>query len=331
MTVNTFRRNSRNASGDDLKTSQARRPPGLEIWRFWGSSHELDMSARRNSAPLIEWVERSAEWDQLGVLVANPESNEDEPRFTVLDRAVSILRVYRPGESALSLTEIAKRTGLPKSSTHRYVQSLVNQNFLATDREGEYRLGVLLWEIGAIAVQARLPLKEIEPYADEVAAECGETCHVGILDGADVVYIVRVAGPAAVSVQTRLGQRVPAHATATGKAILAWTPPEIIGRHLIDPLKMYTDVTPSTVIEVLAEAEQTRRRGYAANTGGWQSDMRGVAAPILDHDGVAVASIGIAGPAYRLSDERMAELGPYIRRVAATISERLGSRPQPAN
>lgn len=258
--------------------------------------------------------------------MTQPPTTDDEPRFTVLDRAISILRIFRAGDAALQLGEIAKRAGLPKSSTYRYVQSLVRQNFLSADGNGEYRLGISLWEIGALAIQARLPLKLIEPYADDVATSCGETCHVGILDGADVVYIVRVAGTSAVAVQTHLGQRVPAHATATGKAILGWTPDETIRQHLKDPLHRYTDATPSSVADVLAEAKQTRQRGYAANSGGWQSDMRGVAAPIVGHDRIALASIGVAGPAYRMSSERMTELGIYISSIANAISNRLGGQ-----
>src|SRR5690349_16439706 len=102
-----------------------------------------------------------------------------EPRFTVLDRAVAILRIFQDNGPALSLTEISDRAGLPKSSAHRYIQTLLRQNFLATDGNGDYRLGIGLWEIGALAIQSRLPLANIEPFADDVASECGETCHVG--------------------------------------------------------------------------------------------------------------------------------------------------------
>lgn len=249
-----------------------------------------------------------------------------EPRFTVLDRAIGILRVFRTGETTLSLGEIARRSGLPRSSAHRYLQSLVSQNFLSSDGNGDYRLGIALWEIGVRAVQSRLPLRDIEPYADDVASHCGETCHVGILDGPDVVYVVRAAGTAAVAVQTHAGQRVPAHATATGRTILSWLPAEVVHQHISDPLHRFNDDTPSTVDELIRGAGAIRQVGFVTNTGGWQKDMYGVAAPILGHDGSAVASIGVAGPAYRMSTERLNEFGEYIRDVAGTITERLGNR-----
>lgn len=243
-------------------------------------------------------------------------------RPTVIDKVVNILKAFRPGEASLSLGELAARTSLPKSSVHRFASVLVRHNLLVNHGQGHYSLGMGLWELGSRAVEVRLALTEIEPYARQIAEHCGETCHVGVLDGGEVVYVIRIAGSQSVGVQTRLGQRVPAHCTATGKAILAWQKPEDAVHLLKQPLTRFTANTPATTDELLKELSATRKHGYSVNFGAWQADLCGTAAPILDRFGIAVASIGVAGPAYRITEERMHELGQYVRRIAAEISER---------
>lgn len=254
--------------------------------------------------------------------MSEPKHMAHTGRPTVIDKVVQILEAFRPAETALSLGELAARTGLPKSSVHRFASVLVRHNLLVNHGQGNYSLGMGLWELGSRAIEVRLELTEIEPYARQVAEHCGETCHVGVLDGSDVVYVIRIGGSQSVGVQTRLGQRVPAHCTATGKAILAWQKREDIVRLLKQPLPRFTANTPATTDEILKELAATRKRGYSVNIGAWQADLCGTAAPILDRFGIAIASIGVAGPAYRMTEERLHDLGQYVRKVAGEISER---------
>ena len=250
---------------------------------------------------------------------------QGEPdRLNMIDRAVQILRVFRPGESSLPLREIADRTGLPKSSVHRLAHALAEHNLMISDGNGNYALGVGLWELGSRAIHTRLPIKEIEPYARRIADHCGETCHVGILDGLSAVYVVRVAGSHAVAVQTYLGQRVPAYCTATGKALLAWQPEEVLKSVLAEPLHKFTTNTPTSAEAVRAELELTRQRGYSINIGAWQTDLCGTSVPILNRKGEAVAAIGIAGPLYRFDEARLHEAAGYIRGIAEEISRLWG-------
>lgn len=245
-------------------------------------------------------------------------------RPSVLDRAVQLLSSFKRGESELSLTDLATRTGLPKSSTHRFVNALAKHGLMTASGDGRYRLGIRLWELGAAAVDVRLPLRMIESYAERVAADWDETCHVGILDGTDVVYVSRVAGTKAVAVQTSLGQRVPAHATATGMALLSGHSPDFIRKRFAEPLHQFGPRTPGTVDELCQRAEEGRERGYVVNYQGWQADLCGVAAPILDRTDTAIASIGIAGPAYRNNEARLHEMGAYVRNLAEDASAALG-------
>lgn len=247
----------------------------------------------------------------------------------VLDRAVRLLAAFESGETALSLAELAARTELPKSSVHRFAATLVRQNLMATDGSGNYRLGLRLWELGAAAVNERLPLPALEVYAKRVAADWDETCHVGVLDGQDVVYVARVSSTRAVTVQTQLGQRVPAHATATGIAILSALPVEEIRSTFSEPLELFTETTPRTVDELIVMADEARDRGCSLMSPGRQADTCGTAAPIFGNSGRVIASIGIAGPIYRTSEERLKEMGDCVKGVAAEIShELLTGRPE---
>ncbi|MFD7012572.1 IclR family transcriptional regulator [Rhodococcus jostii] len=242
----------------------------------------------------------------------------------VLDRAVHLLLAFGYGETALPLTELAVRTGLPKSTVRRLANTLARYNLIGTDGQGNYSLGIRLWELGVVSVNGRLPLRMVEHYAEQAAADWDETCHVAILDGQDVLYIVRVASARAVAVQTHLGQRVPAYATATGMAVLSTHPAEMIRAAFSDPLEIFTESTPRTVEKLITRVEQTRERGYALTIPGWQPDICDAAAPILDRTGHAVAAIGIAGSIYRNTEERLQQIGTYIKAVADEISCDIG-------
>lgn len=253
-------------------------------------------------------------------------TRQPDERPAVVDRAVQVLAAFRPGDMLLPLAEIASRTGLPKSSTHRFVALLVKNRLMASDGNGNYRLGLRLWELGRRAIESRLPIGDIKPYAERIANEWSETSHVGVLDGNDVVYVVRIQGSQAVTVLTHVGQRIPAHATASGKAILAYSDPATLER-FSDPLDVYTEKTPSNRRKLLGELASIRDQGYATNVSGWQDDLCGCAAPILDQSGVAVAAIGIAGPVYRLDESKLHEMGRYALSVAREVSRTLAIPP----
>lgn len=251
-------------------------------------------------------------------------SDPDSPTESMIDRAVRITKAFKPGESVLSLADLAARTRLPKSSVHRLVQVLVEHNLMAAAGNGGYSLGIGLWELGVLAISSMASLKDLEPYARKTAEQFGETSHIGVLDGRDVVYIVRVASPRAVAVQTYVGQRVPAHCTATGKALLAWQSDELLEELLAAPLGRFTDRTVTDPSVLRSELRTIREHGYSTNFAGWQSDMCGAASTILGLEGRAVGSIGIAGPTYRFNEQSLEDAGAQLKVTAAEISRRMG-------
>lgn len=243
---------------------------------------------------------------------------------TVLDKAVRLLKAFDASEPSLSLGQLAKRAGMPSSTAHRVAQVLVANDLLATDGQGTYSLGLWLVELGDQVLRSRHLLAIVQPFIEQLVRDCQESCHVALLDRGDSVYVARVPGPHVLTVQSHMGQRVPAYCTATGKALLAFQPEQVLNEILAGTLKSYTPSTKTARAEIDQELAEIRGRGYSLNFGEWQSETVGTAAPVFGPGGATVAAIGLAGPAYRVPEARLQEFGELVREVSRTVSRQLG-------
>lgn len=241
----------------------------------------------------------------------------------MIDRVVKIFEAFELGDADLSLAEISNRAGLAKSSTHRLIQILLRHRLMKSTGSGSYALGIGLWELGARAIGGQRVHAELSSAAERAAEQFGETSHVAVLDDWEVVYVVRAESRAAVAVRTHIGQRAPAHATATGKALLAAVMDDDagLGDRVLTPC---TNRTITDMGELLLELHEVKARGYATNFGAWQPDLCGAAAVIHGHDGQPVGSLGIAGPTFRFSQQSLDEAGLAISKIAAETSSALG-------
>jgi DNA-binding IclR family transcriptional regulator len=241
-----------------------------------------------------------------------------------LNKATRILTACGEHQGWIQLKDLAVRSGLPRSTVHRLAASLVALGFLSTDGRGNYSLGLRLVELGALAL-AGLPLTSLcASYVQEIVDELNETTHVSVLDGADAVYILRAASRNRISVDSHVGQRIPAHCTASGLALLAYQPEIVVSRALRPPLRRHsgrTVVDPETIRQ---ELQAIRQRGYSANFGQLQEDIWGVAAPIISDSGTSVGAIGVAVPAYRINADDLHSWGARLRSIADEISDELG-------
>ena len=250
-------------------------------------------------------------------------ASETGASASMIDRVVRIMRSFEVGDSDLSLAEISSRSGVPKSSVHRLIHILVGHGLMKAAGNGSYSLGIGLWELGVRAIGGQSTLADLSAIAKRTAEHFGETSHVGVLDDWDVVYVVRAESQRAVAVRTHIGQRVPAHATATGKSLLAAMIDDVseCGDH---QLARFTNRTITDLDQLMRELDVVRERGYATNLGGWQSELCGAAAVIYGHDGEPVGSLGIAGPTYRFSQQSLDEVGVEIHQLAIEASISLG-------
>ncbi|HVO87255.1 MAG TPA: IclR family transcriptional regulator [Casimicrobiaceae bacterium] len=242
---------------------------------------------------------------------------------TSLTRGLRVIEVLAQG-APLGVTEIAQRTGSSKSGIHALLSALVRAGFADHAPGGAYRLGLKAWEIGRSVPAARL-IEAAGPVMSELVARVHEGAVLGVLDGFEVVYVDRVESEQAVRVHAAVGDRIPAHCTSTGLALLADLDDAQVD-HLL-PRKLPA-ITPDTFVDrrtLFAELARIRTRGYAINRGGWRIDVGGIAASIpigTPRAGVA-AGLCIALPLYRMTRPWITRTAPMLVQYAARIGHAL--------
>lgn len=254
------------------------------------------------------------------------------PENRTIARASTILRALRSDGSARGarLTEIAQQCGLEKSTTHRLLAALAAEGLVEQDQETErYRLGIALLELG-MAVYRRLDVRhEALPILRSLADRAEETVHLGVARGGQVVYLEKVESPHAFQMRSRVGERMPLYSTGIGKAILAYTTVAELDAVLAGGLARRTPNTITDPVELRHELERIRLRGYSTDMEENEDGVRCVGAPVFDHRLNVAGAISIAGPAFRFTEQRMAELAGYVVAAAEEVSRRLGCTASP--
>lgn len=245
-----------------------------------------------------------------------------------IERAIWILNCFTKERPELRLREIADELDLNKSTVHGILNTLKHYGLVDQDEESQkYRLGLKLLELGSKVVNSLDVRNVASPIIRDVCAKTGETVHLVIRDGCDVVYIDKEESSQSVRISTSIGSRYPAHCTGVGKALLAYKSREELLHLLPDKLAKLTERTITDKEELLAHIQEVYQRGYAFDDEENAEGLRCVAAPIMDHRGKAVAAISVAGPSVRMTDERMESLVTVVREAAKQISARLGHHP----
>jgi IclR family acetate operon transcriptional repressor len=254
---------------------------------------------------------------------------DQRPPFTLstLDKGLSVLEAVACADApnGLTLTELGHRLGMHRTTLFRFLATLQHRGYLERDpMTDRYRLGVQTLTLAAGWLNDQDVRQTARPYLQALCQRVQELVHLTILDHGEVVTIDRIEGKHPISLQTEIGNRRPAHCTASGKAMLAFMNTDEAG-HMLPPT--ITPVTAKTVTspgQLIAEFEQIRSCGYAIDDEGHFEGVRCVAAPVFNYDQRPVASISIAGPVQRITHERMVTLGEEVRAVAETVSQRLG-------
>ena len=244
------------------------------------------------------------------------------------DRVLRVIEIFHTSERDLSLSDIADRLSLPKSSVHRLLATLIDHDFIERDPLSKrYRLSIRLFEIGASVLRDRGLQSVAYPVVKDLAHTTGETCHLAVLSGIEAVYIYKVDGASSIIMSSRMGGRAPCYATSIGKVLLAWGNEELF-THVVDAgLRSYTHNTITNVAKLRAELEQVQLRGYAFDLEEFEEGLRCIATPVRDHLGRVVAAIGIAGPSWRLSDSQLGDFVQAVIKAGDSISCNLGYFP----
>ncbi len=238
------------------------------------------------------------------------------------------LEAIAAGGGAATLTGVVEATGKPKGTVHRMLSTLVNTGYLVQDRENsQYSLTLKLWRLGAVVVGRLDAVKVARPWLERLVAATDESVHMSVLDvSGGIVYVSKVESPRSIRVQTQIGQVSPAWCTATGRSILAFNP-AAAARVLAGKLEPRTPKTVTDPKRIRAALRDIATAGYAVTRAENHPEVGGIAAPIRDHAGLVIASIGIGVPAFRMTRELELRFVPHVVRAAAGISSELGYHP----
>jgi IclR family transcriptional regulator, KDG regulon repressor len=244
------------------------------------------------------------------------------------DRVLRVIEVFHESERDLSLSDIADRLSLPKSSVHRLLATLIDHDFIERDPlTRRYRLGIRLFEIGASVLRDRGLQSIAYPVVKNLAHTTGETCHLAVLSGTEAIYIYKVDGASSIIMSSHMGGRAPCYATSIGKILLAWGGDDLFTRVVENGLLPSTRNTITTAARLKAELEAVRLQGYALDLEELEEGLRCAATPIRDHFGRVVAAIGIAGPSWRLSNDHLDDFVQAVMQAGDSISRNLGYLP----
>jgi IclR family acetate operon transcriptional repressor len=249
------------------------------------------------------------------------QTSEGRALVQSVARSLAIIETLA-GANDLGLVEIAARTDLRPSTAHRLLGTLVARGYAVRSASGRYRLGHMLAELAGAAGQRTERLRALaRPHLAIVQRETGETANLSVLVAPDSVYIDQVDGNRAMRMLARIGAAVPAHASAAGKAMLAFAPPG----SLHEPLAALTANTITSLAALEGELEDVRVRGYAVDDEEHEPGVGCVAAPVFDHRRGALAALSISAPIQRIHDGGPARLGALLAEQAAALSIELGS------
>ncbi|GAB2898473.1 IclR family transcriptional regulator [Streptomyces mayteni] len=247
-----------------------------------------------------------------------PADDEAAPPNSVLGKAQLLLAAFESGAFQLRLTELSRRSGVPKASAYRLAQELVRWGLL--ERHGDsYQLGMRMFELGE-RVLASASLRSVaRPLLTDLYTSTRATIHLAVLDGAHVLYLEKIAGRANVHSHSQVGGRLPAWCTATGKVLLAVSPS---GREQVERLAEtgLPSLTERTVVSVDVLRRQlavVAERGFALEVGETLSGYGSLAVPVTGESGTVHAAVSATGPAAQVTAQRLL---PELRATAESIA-----------
>ena len=240
---------------------------------------------------------------------------------SVLGRAAAVIRAFDEDHPVLGIGELARRTGLAKSTVHRLVTELVALRVLDRAEEGPgcYRLGMWLFELGELVPAHRSLSDAALPIMEDLLEATHQRIHLAVLDGVDVVY-VEILGALDRSLSSRTGGRIPAHATGVGKAILAYSPKAVVRQRIEAGLPRLTPRTIATPGALDRELRVIRSEGTAYDREESHVGISCVAAPVFGSNRRVRAGLSITG---RTSAIDPARHGGAVRTAAFTLSRTL--------
>lgn len=241
-----------------------------------------------------------------------------------IDKVLSILEYISQNARGVSLADIVKSVGIPKTTAFRILEVLLAREYVTWDPDSEkYAIGLKTLEIGLSGLVGQDIVEISIPYLQELSANVGETSFLAVYNSGDVVYLYKAEGTQSIVTTATLGSRRPAYCTALGKAILANLPIEEADRIFEKPLEKLTDKTVVDRIRLHEEFADIRQSGYAIDDEGVERGLYCLAVPVHNYTGRVVAALSISGPVKRVTENRQKTI-EELQSIGAMISRRLG-------
>lgn len=236
-----------------------------------------------------------------------------------LARGLKILDLLAEAEDGVGITDLAEKMGIDKGSASRLIATLANYGYAEKDPSSRrYRLGPMVVSLSRLVLQ-RTPLRETsKPYLRQLMEQTGECSHLAVASQGKVLYIDQVESPATLRVNAQVGKIAPMHCTALGKAMMAFADYPIV-----EPLEAFTARTITDPAMLKAHLEQTRRQGFAVDDEEYDYGVRCIAVPVFDFREKVIGSIGVSGPAARVTLERLPEIARTVTAVGEALSARM--------
>lgn len=243
-------------------------------------------------------------------------------------RALAILELLTGREEPLSFAAIADELGYPRSSLHGLLRTLTERGWLELDpTTRHYRLGIRTWEAGSTYMRAVSLTDRARPYMRWVCDRVDETIQLAVLDGRYNVYIAKVEGKQRLVLDSEVGRRLEAHATALGKMLLASLPDDELARCFAGvTLEQFAAATITDFAALRAALRTIRERDYALDDEEYTLGVHCVAVPVRDHTGQVVAALSVAFTSVRFSEDRRQQALGWLREATAELSAALGYR-----
>lgn len=256
-------------------------------------------------------------------------AGEEKSRYNSnsLVRGLEILTLFNGEEKTLSLAEIANKLGVSRTVPYRLLFTLQSLGYLQQDeRTKRYHLTPKVLELG-FSYLSTLKLPEMaQPYLESLRDEIGASCHLSILDGHEVVYIGSAPARGVSAINVNIGLRLPAHATANGKLLLAYQPKEKINQIFYQSeLNPYTDRTQTVFVDFEQELKSIRQNGFASSKGELHQGIHSIAAPIFDRSGDIMAAINMVATEAVFTDDFIEKIVlPRLLEVAKKLTSYMG-------
>lgn len=252
--------------------------------------------------------------------------NGADASVLTLKRGLAILDVFSNQPQRLGVNEIGRLVSLHKSTVSRLCGTLEQMGYLERDADGKFLLGSRVYQLAGASANAPDLRAAARPILHGLVDSTGETAHLAVLAGVELITVDVVEGHHLMQMQGRIGQRQLFHASALGLAILAglpaWRVDELLGRGQLVRL------TPDTIVDrtqLRQRLSEIRTQGYSVDFEGVEDGLRCIGAAVRDANAMIVGALSVSGPRHRLGPEAIARLGPLVRGAADELATRLGA------